>query len=48
MWIVKYVVCLIQHHDWVGSRYHYCLRCGKLAIGVAESHESMTLRNDAN
>jgi hypothetical protein len=32
MWRLKYLVCLVAHHSWVGFRYRYCLRCGKLEI----------------
>ena len=32
MWVFKYLICLITDHLWVGSRYRYCLRCGKLEI----------------
>jgi hypothetical protein len=30
MWIFKYLVCLVNKHQYVGSGYKYCLRCGKL------------------
>ena len=30
MWIFKYLICLVKNHNWVGSGYRYCLRCGKL------------------
>jgi hypothetical protein len=32
MWRLKYLVCLVAHHNWMGVRYRYCLRCGKLEI----------------
>ena len=32
MWIFKYLVCLVKDHNWIGSRYCYCLRCGKLEL----------------
>jgi hypothetical protein len=32
MWRLKYLVCLVSHHNWIGFRYRYCLRCGKLEI----------------
>ncbi len=32
VWIFKYLVCLVRDHIWVGSRYRYCLRCGKLEL----------------
>lgn len=50
MWVFKYFVCIVKDHIWVGSRYRYCLRCGKLEmaddtepVGVAEN-EAATLR----
>ncbi len=50
MWVFKYLVCLVKDHIWVGSRYRYCLRCGKLEmasdaepVAVAEN-EAATLR----
>jgi hypothetical protein len=30
MWVFKYLLCLFLKHDYVGSGYKYCLRCGKL------------------
>jgi len=30
MWVFKYLVCLVSKHQYVGSNYKYCLRCGKL------------------
>ncbi len=33
-WILKYLICLVNRHIWVGSRYQYCLRCGKLELGL--------------
>ena len=35
MWILKYLVCLLYGHNFVGitwehSPYRYCLRCGKV------------------
>jgi hypothetical protein len=47
MWIFKYLVCLIQHHEWVGARYKYCLRCGKLAKGLVESPDPLAIRDDS-
>jgi hypothetical protein len=35
MWRLKYLVCLVTHHSWVGSNYQYCLRCGKLDLTLA-------------
>jgi len=37
----KYLICLVTDHIWVGSRYHYCLRCGKLEFsrGTLEACE---------
>jgi hypothetical protein len=34
MWRLKYLVCLVTCHNWAGSHYLYCLRCGKLELGV--------------
>jgi len=36
MWVFKYLVCLVKHHDWVGSVYQYCPRCGKLVEAASE------------
>ncbi len=41
MWILKYIICLVHRHIWVGSRYHYCLRCGKLEIGLEDSQDHL-------
>ena len=43
MWVFKYVVCLVKEHIWVGSRYRYCLRCGKLemAPGSTQTGEAV-------
>ena len=35
MWILKYLVCLVHDHNFIGmtwkhSLYRYCLRCGKI------------------
>ena len=40
MWILKYLLCLLQNHNpvniaWQDSRYQYCLRCGKVEVQEA-------------
>jgi hypothetical protein len=42
MWVFKYVACLVKHHNWVGSRIQYCLRCGKLEMGIKAALNSLT------
>ena len=37
MWRLKYVICLLTHHCWIGSDYKYCVRCGKLEIVLSDS-----------
>jgi hypothetical protein len=37
MWRFKYLVCLVTCHNWAGSNYRYCLRCGKLELSVGYS-----------
>jgi hypothetical protein len=40
MWRFKYLICLVTCHNWVGSNYHYCLRCGKLELVAACGEDS--------
>jgi hypothetical protein len=47
VWILKYLVCLVQGHLWVGARYHYCLRCGKLEVGPLVRPEFVTAEETA-
>ena len=42
MWVFKAVACLVRHHNWVGSRIQYCLRCGKLETGINAALDSLT------
>ncbi len=38
-WILKYLICLVNRHIWVGSRYQYCLRCGKLGLQLENQQD---------
>jgi len=46
MWMLKYVSCLLDSHDykdmrWQNSPYQYCLRCGAVkSMEVPHKHYS--------
>jgi hypothetical protein len=48
MWVLKYVACLVKHHNWVGSRVQYCLRCGKLEMGIKSALDSLSGEGSVN
>jgi hypothetical protein len=41
MWRLKYLICLVSRHIWIGSLYRYCLRCGKLELEHAHIHDAL-------
>jgi hypothetical protein len=41
MWRLKYFICLVFRHSWVGSNYQYCLRCGKLDLAPENVKDSI-------